>query len=147
MNDQPNAGMAQPDENGGPVQQLLFATKSPLSGASLDRDNEERKLVERAYTVSHPEPAGRFLAVRSFAEQVEGVRRVETLRLRKSGLEFFADIHIEVDADLTVTQGHHIGHRVKDALLHEFPATRDVLVHVEPHPPPKEGHGELEEGR
>ena len=59
MNDQPNGGMAQPDENGGPVQQLLVATKSPLPGASLDRDNEERKLVERAYTLSHPEPAGR----------------------------------------------------------------------------------------
>jgi divalent metal cation (Fe/Co/Zn/Cd) transporter len=78
--------------------------------------------------------------VRTFAAQVAGVRRVETLRLRKSGLEYFADIHIEVDADLTVAEGHHIGHRVKDALLTEFPAIRDVLVHIEPYPHPNYSH-------
>ena len=80
--------------------------------------------------------------VQAFAEQVAGVRFVETLRLRKSGLEYFADIHIEVDADLTVAQGHEIGHRVKDALLQEFPAVRDVLVHLEPYPHSNAGHGQ-----
>jgi cation diffusion facilitator family transporter len=78
--------------------------------------------------------------VQVFAGRVEGVRLVETLRLRKSGLEYFADIHIEVDAALTVAEGHHIGHRVKDAMLHEFPAIRDVLVHIEPYPHPRADH-------
>lgn len=59
---------------------------------------------------------------------------VEKLWVRKSGLEYFADIHIEVDPLLTVAEGHRIGHRVKDRLLAEFPALRDVLVHLEPHP-------------
>ena len=62
-----------------------------------------------------------------------GVEDVETLRLRKSGLEYFADIHIEVDPELTVAQGHLIGHRVKDQLLKQFAGLRDVLVHLEPH--------------
>jgi cation diffusion facilitator family transporter len=62
------------------------------------------------------------------------VRAVETLLVRKSGLEFFADIHIEVDQHLTVAEGHRIGHRVKDRLLAEFPVLRDVLVHLEPYP-------------
>jgi cation diffusion facilitator family transporter len=61
------------------------------------------------------------------------VRDVETLLIRKSGLEYFVDIHIEVDPSLTVAEGHAIGHEVKDELLRRFAQIRDVLVHLEPH--------------
>ncbi|MHC4136730.1 MAG: cation diffusion facilitator family transporter [Planctomycetota bacterium] len=71
--------------------------------------------------------------VEAAATSVPEVRRVETLWLRKSGLEYFADIHIEVDPELTVAEGHAIGHRVKDRILQEFEIVRDVLVHLEPH--------------
>lgn len=72
--------------------------------------------------------------IRAAAIDVDGVKDVETLWVRKSGLEYFADIHIEVDANLTVAEGHQIGHLVKDRLLVRFPHLRDVLVHLEPHP-------------
>ena len=72
--------------------------------------------------------------VREAAGSINDVKAVETLWVRKSGLEYFADIHIEVDQQLTVAQGHLIGHRVKDHLLAEFSTLRDVLVHLEPHP-------------
>lgn len=72
--------------------------------------------------------------IRSEAKDVPGVKDVETLRVRKSGLEFFADIHIEVDQDLSIAEGHKIGHLVKDRLLREFQSLRDVLVHIEPFP-------------
>ena len=62
----------------------------------------------------------------------DGVLGVETLWVRKSGLEYFADIHVEVDPDISVLEGHRIGHRVKDRLLEGFPTLRDVLVHLEP---------------
>ena len=75
----------------------------------------------------------RFVSrVRETAGQVPGVQGVEKLWLRKSGLEYFADIHIEVDPQMTVAAGHEIGHAVKDRLLDEFPLMRDVLVHLEP---------------
>jgi cation diffusion facilitator family transporter len=72
--------------------------------------------------------------MREAALSVEGVRDVETLWVRKSGLEYFADIHIEVDSAMTVAEGHRISHRVKECLLEAFPVVRDVLVHLEPHP-------------
>ena len=78
-----------------------------------------------------PEFVGR---IRVAALAVAGIKDVETLWVRKSGLEFFADIHIEVDQHLTVAEGHRIGHAVKDRLLIEFPNLRDVLVHLEPYP-------------
>ncbi len=71
--------------------------------------------------------------VRAAALVVPGVLAVEKLWVRKSGMEYFADIHIEVDATMTVAEGHRIGHLVKDHLLEALPNLRDVLVHLEPH--------------
>ncbi|HEV7222836.1 MAG TPA: cation diffusion facilitator family transporter [Pirellulales bacterium] len=83
--------------------------------------------------------------VRQVASAVAGVERVEKLRVRKSGLEHFADIHLEIDPQMTVAKGHEIGHRVKDCLLREFSTLRDVLVHLEPHTGDREpGTGDRE---
>lgn len=73
-------------------------------------------------------------SVRETALSVPDVRGVETLWVRKSGLEYLVDVHIEVDADLSIAEGHRIGHVVKDHLLARFPSLRDVLVHLEPFP-------------
>ena len=73
-------------------------------------------------------------AIRQAARNVPGVEDVETLWVRKSGIEFFADIHIEVDQNLSVEEGHAIGHRVKAKLVDGFVNLRDVLVHIEPFP-------------
>ena len=68
------------------------------------------------------------------AGSVVDVEGVDELRVRRSGLVYFVDIHVEVDGTLTVDRGHEIGHRVKDRLLEcELPIL-DVLVHVEPLP-------------
>ena len=72
--------------------------------------------------------------IRQTAEAVPGVRAVEKLWVRKTGLEYLADIHIQVDATRTVEDGHRIGHDVKDQLVREFNTVRDVLVHLEPYP-------------
>ena len=54
--------------------------------------------------------------------------------VRKTGLEYLVDIHVEVDPALRVREGHAIAHAVKDRLLGYNPAIRDVLVHIEPAP-------------
>lgn len=71
-------------------------------------------------------------AIRQTALTASGVSDVEKLRLRKSGLEYFADIHIQVPPDMSVADAHRLGHDVKDQLLTAYPRLRDVLVHVEP---------------
>jgi cation diffusion facilitator family transporter len=71
--------------------------------------------------------------VRQVAQSIDGVLAVETLLVRKTGIEYLVDIHIEVDAQSTVESAHRVGHAVKDRLVEEFPAVRDVLVHLEPH--------------
>ncbi|MDQ2700311.1 MAG: cation diffusion facilitator family transporter, partial [Actinomycetota bacterium] len=72
--------------------------------------------------------------VRALAGATPGVRRVDKLWVRKTGLEYLIDIHVQVPADMTVAEGHLIGHRVKDRLMERFAIVRDVLVHLEPFP-------------
>lgn len=70
--------------------------------------------------------------VRRLSGDVRGVRGIEKLLVRKSGLEYFVDIHVEVDAGITVREGHEIGHAVKARLISELATIKDVLVHIEP---------------
>ncbi|WP_164102889.1 cation diffusion facilitator family transporter [Candidatus Laterigemmans baculatus] len=74
-------------------------------------------------------------AIETAAKGPREVCGVEKLRVRKSGLEFFVEIHVEVDGHLTVDEGHRVGHEVKDAVLRQFPRVRDVHVHIEPFHP------------
>ena len=70
--------------------------------------------------------------IRRIASDVSEVSLVEKLRVRKSGLECFVEIHVQVPGNLSVNEGHRIGHAVKDQLLATMPKIRDVLVHIEP---------------
>ena len=77
--------------------------------------------------------------VRSVAQGVARVSGVDICRVRRAGLTYLCDIHIEVDADLTVREGHDIAHEVKHALLHSSLPVADVLVHIEPATRPPAG--------
>jgi cation diffusion facilitator family transporter len=73
-------------------------------------------------------------AVRREALAVTGVQGVEKLRVRRAGLEYLVDIHVEVDPAQSVRAGHDIAHAVKDRVISQAGPIRDVLVHVEPSP-------------
>jgi divalent metal cation (Fe/Co/Zn/Cd) transporter len=72
------------------------------------------------------------MLVISMAGQVDGVKSVEKCYVRKMGFDFFVDIDIEVDGDLSVKEGHRIAHLVKDAIMKSYLRVLNVLVHVEP---------------
>lgn len=71
--------------------------------------------------------------VRALALAVPGVRALDKVRMRKSGLSHLVDIQVRVDGNLTVREGHDIAHAVKDALIASAPhRISDVTVHIEP---------------
>ena len=71
--------------------------------------------------------------VLGIVQTVDGVREVETLIVRRSGREHIVDVHIEVDPDISVADGHDIAHAVKDQLLLlPSPKVVHVTTHVEP---------------
>ena len=78
-----------------------------------------------------PNPA--ILAqIRASAAAVPGVCAVEKCRARKTGFQYFVDLHNEVDPLISVQQGHDIAHQVKYKVRQAIPSVEDVLVHVEP---------------
>ena len=70
--------------------------------------------------------------VRNVAEKVEGVENTEKCFIRKSGMFHHVDLHVRVDGEITVTEGHDIAHMLKDKLLDDIPEISDVLIHIEP---------------
>ena len=66
------------------------------------------------------------------AEGVDGVVAIEKCRIRKSGLGYLMDIHVEVGGEITIREGHLIGHLVKDRLIESDLPIIDVVVHIEP---------------
>ncbi len=66
------------------------------------------------------------------ATSVAGVRTVEKVLVRKVGMNYWVDMHIEVDGELTVYEGHELAHRAKDAIQNKHPNVADVTIHVEP---------------
>ncbi len=70
--------------------------------------------------------------IKKTAATVDGVEHVEKCIVRKVGHLYFVDMHVEVNPQMTVSRGHEIAHDVKDKVREEFPAVRDVLVHIEP---------------
>jgi len=70
--------------------------------------------------------------VKTITKDVEGVIDTDKCLLRKSGFSYFIDLHVVVDANITVENGHKIAHKVKDRLMDSNPQFADVLVHIEP---------------
>jgi cation diffusion facilitator family transporter len=72
----------------------------------------------------------------ALASSVSGVVTIEKCRIRKSGLGYLMDLHVEVNPEISVGAGHAIGHIVKDTLLASSIPISDVVIHVEPASPP-----------
>lgn len=70
--------------------------------------------------------------VEQIASEVPGVRSTEKLRIRKVGLHLAMDLHVRVDGNITVREGHQIAHSVKDRLLASQHRIQDVTIHIEP---------------
>lgn len=70
--------------------------------------------------------------IRKIAEKVEGVIDTEKLFIRKTGMTYHVDLHITVDANISVKKGHDISHDLKEEIMNELPEVANVLIHIEP---------------
>jgi len=78
-------------------------------------------------------PAGKIVkSILAVASSVPGVVEVEKCYARKMGLDYYVDLHVGVDGNVSVHQGHEIAHRVKSAIQQSDSRVADVLVHIEP---------------
>jgi len=104
----------------------LFASGIILwNGARLVRPSVE-ELMDRSAGSDLVEETKRV------AESRAGVYKVEKLLIRKMGLYYVADMHLEVAPEMTVRDSHALAHGVKEDVQHRFPQIVEVTIHVEP---------------
>ena len=94
--------------------------------------NGVRLLRPAFYEIMDTAPRKMVKSVCSVASTVPGVLEVEKCRARKMGLDFYVDLHVGVDGNMSVQEGHEIAHRVKSAIQQSDSRVADVLVHIEP---------------
>jgi cation diffusion facilitator family transporter len=67
------------------------------------------------------------------ALRVSGVKYVENLNVRGSGLGFYVDLHAQADPTMSLEDAHEIAAKVKYAIRDALPSVVSVLVHMEPY--------------
>lgn len=70
--------------------------------------------------------------LRKEIENVDQVIEVEKCFIRKMGFDYFVDVHVVVDGQLTVSEGHKIAHNAKEEIIKNHPQIAEVLIHIEP---------------
>src|SRR5438552_1639523 len=92
-----------------------------------------RILRPALYDILDTAPRGAIVdLVRESASSVPGVVPIDKSFIRKMGLSFYVDLHVEVDGNISVREGHQIAHAVKRAIQKNDPRIADVLAHIEP---------------
>ncbi|HEX7076872.1 MAG TPA: cation diffusion facilitator family transporter [Candidatus Eisenbacteria bacterium] len=105
----------------------LFASAIILwNGARLLRPAVEELMDQSLATSDLVEELTRV------AEARAGVYKVEKLLMRKMGLYYVADMHLEVDPEMTVRESHSLAHGVKEDVQRCLPQVVEVTIHVEP---------------
>lgn len=61
------------------------------------------------------------------------IRDAHRIRTRYQSGSIFADMHIVVDGNMKVKDGHDVAEHVRKAVIQQVPGVVDVIVHVDPH--------------
>lgn len=71
-------------------------------------------------------------AIRQTLRTTPGVLGLHELRTRRMAHQALVDAHVQVDARISVSEGHRIAESVRARVLREHPEVLDVLVHIDP---------------
>jgi len=102
------------------VSMMIFHIGWTLSAEGL------QQLVDTGVSPALAEKIARLIVA------TEGVRTIHKLRTRYMGDSILVDVHIIVDAHISVSEGHYIGDRVTIALRNAMPDIADMTVHIDP---------------
>ena len=71
-------------------------------------------------------------AVEREATRIDGVQRVHDVRVRWLGHSLEAELHADVNSQLSTAASHAIAQEIEHALLHALPQLATVTVHIDP---------------
>lgn len=107
---------------------LLIASMMVFLGLNAARKNLYQ-LIDRV-------PSQEFFdRVKIAAARVAGVFDTEKILIQMYGPDAHVNVDVEVDPHLSVDEAHKISQNVRAEIQREWPAVRDVTVHIEPYYP------------
>ena len=71
--------------------------------------------------------------VSAAATGVHGVCAIEKLKVRKAGLGYWVDLHVQADPALPLEEAHVLSGMVKSAIRQAVPEVAGALIHMEPY--------------
>ena len=105
---------------------LLASTIIAYNGIAVLRPSVA-DLMDRA-------PGEEMLArVSAAATGVRGVCAIEKLKVRKAGLGYWVDLHVQADPRLPLEEAHVLSGMVKSAIRQAVPEVAGALIHMEPY--------------
>jgi len=114
---------------------LVAALVIAYNGASMLRTSL-RDLMDRNPGADIAVP------VRRVAEAVPGVSAIEKLLVRRAGIAFHVEIHVQANPAMSLFDAHALGGIVKSAIRAAQPRVRGILVHMEPYEQRETVHGQ-----
>lgn len=88
--------------------------------------NSVKELID---TAINPE---QIKTVEHILQNISGVKKIHQLRSRRMGHDIFIDVHVLVNPQIAVSEGHYIAQNVHYLLKKRIPAIKDVTVHIDP---------------
>lgn len=71
--------------------------------------------------------------VTTIAQSVPDVRLVEKVMIRKAGVGFFVDLHVQAAPEMSLQDAHILSGKVKSAIRAAEPRVLGALIHMEPY--------------
>ncbi len=119
------------------VAQLGLPIFDPIAGlwiALLILKQAIKILRENIQTLMVTSPGSVFeKQITEHIKRIDGVKKVGWVKGRIVGSGYYVDTAVEVDASITVREGHDIARKIRKSVNETFPSVHDVLVHVNPY--------------
>lgn len=103
---------------------------------ALNIEREVKKIIPNSRVSIDTEPFGNhredvWRLVKETAEGTPGSRGVHNIHIQKIDGKLCIDLHLEVSANMTVKQAHHVADQVEKKIEAANPNVSEVTVHIE----------------
>jgi cation diffusion facilitator family transporter len=108
-----------------------------LVAAGIIAINGGRLLMPTLHDLMDRSPSGDLLErIDAAAHSVPGVLHTEKLRVRRGGVDYYVDLHVQADPQLSLHDAHIVSGKVKSAIRAAVPSVKEALIHMEPYEEP-----------
>jgi len=89
-------------------------------------------LVASAELMDSSLPEDFIEEIKRIALSTEGVRRIDEIKTRRLGWRNSIDLSVEIDANLSIEEGHEISNQIEKLLLQKLRNIGNIMIHINP---------------